>query len=110
MTYKEISDMLKTVGIPTAYNHFTDKTATEPPFLVFFYDGIADVYADNSNYQRIVTLNVELYTDNKDFALETAVETALTANALTYTKEESYIDSERMYQIAYESEVLITNG
>ncbi len=109
MTYKEISTMLNSVGIPTAYDHFTDATATAPPFLVFFYDGINDVYADNSNYQRIVTLNVELYTENKNFGLETALETVLSNNSLTYTKEESYIDSEKMYQIAYETEVLI-NG
>ena len=101
--------MLNTLGVPTAYDHFTDKTAQKPPFLVFFYDGIDDVYADNTNYARIVTLNVELYTDNKDFELESQLETILTNNALTYTKEESYIDSEKMYQIAYESEVLI-NG
>lgn len=109
MSYAQIAQMLNAVGIPTAYDHFTDKTAQKPPFLVFFYDNVDDVYADNANFQRIVKLNVELYTDNKDFALESTLEGVLTANALTYTKEESYIDSERMYQIAYESEVLI-NG
>ena len=109
MTYKQIATMLSSVGIPTAYDHFTNKTEQKPPFLVFFYDGIDDVYADNTNYQRIVTLNVELYTDNKDFSQEAAVESALAGKGLTYTKEEAYIDSEKMYQISYESEVLI-NG
>lgn len=109
MTYKSIASMLGTLNIPTAYDHFTNKTAQKPPFLVFFYDGIADVYADNANYQRIVTLNVELYTDNKDFSLESSLESVLASNGLTYIKEEAYIDSEKMYQISYESEVLI-NG
>ena len=110
MTYTEIATMLTSLNLPVAYNHFTDATATAPPFIVFFYDGIDDVYADNTNYQRIVTLNIELYTDNKDFTNEAALEAALTNNALTYTKEEAYIDSEKMFQISYETEVLITNG
>ena len=68
-----------------------------------------DVFADNTNYQRIETLNIELYTKNKDFDLEATVEAVLANHNLTYSKEDSYIDGEKMWQIAYEMEVLI-NG
>lgn len=109
MTYKEINTVIKNIGLPYSYYQFPEGTAQKPPFICFFFSYTDDVYADNQNYQRIETLNVELYTKNKDFTTESTVETALTNAGLSYTKEESYIGSEKMWQIAYEMEVLI-NG
>lgn len=109
MTYKEIATMVKSIGLPCAYYQFPEGTSQAPPFVVFFYSQTDDLYADDSNYQRIVTLNIELYTSEKDFEKESTVETILTNNHMTYYKEENYIDSERMWQIAYEMEVII-NG
>lgn len=109
MKYTEIAKMIEDIGLPFAYYQFPEGTGQEPPFIVFFYSDNDDLYADESNYQRIVTLNIELYTREKDFALEQTVEGALADKDLTYYKEENYIDSEKMFQIAYEMEVLI-NG
>lgn len=109
MTYTEIADIIESFELPFAYYQFPEDTGQAPPFVVFFYSDIDDVYADDSNYQRIVTLNIELYTSEKDFDNEEKIETVLAANNLTYYKEENYIDSEKMYQIAYEMEVII-NG
>ena len=109
MTYKEIAAMIESIGLPYAYYQFPEGTGQEPPFVVFFYSNIDDLYADESNYQRIVTLNIELYTREKDFEKEAAVEGILQNSGLSYYKEENYIDSEKMYQIAYEMEVII-NG
>lgn len=108
MTYKELADMIEGIGLPFAYYQFPEGTEQAPPFVVFFYSQIDDLYADESNYQRIVTLNIELYTAEKDFVSEAAVEAVLAENELTYYKEENYIDSEKLYQIAYEMEVIIT--
>ena len=69
-----------------------------------------DLAADNTNYQPIVELIVELYSDVKDFEHETTVETALNSAGLVYDKRTSYIESERMYLTTYTTEVLITNG
>lgn len=109
MTYKEVATMVKSMGLPYAYYQFPEGTSQKLPFICYFYNGTDDVYADNVNYQRIVVLNIELYTKNKDFDRESAVESVLADNNITYVKEESYIDSEKMWQIAYEMEVLI-NG
>ena len=109
MTYKQIASMVSSIGLPYAYYQFPEGTAQAPPFVVFFYADTDDVFADDTNYQRIATLNIELYTNEKDFATESTVEQILTNNNLTYYKEENYIDSEQMWQIAYEMEVLI-NG
>lgn len=109
MTYKEIAAMIESIDLPYAYYQFPEGTGQEPPFVVFFYSNIDDLYADESNYQRIVTLNIELYTREKDFEKEATVEGILQNSGLSYYKEENYIDSEKMYQIAYEMEVII-NG
>lgn len=107
MTYQEIAQMLDGLGVPYAYYQFAENTGQEPPFICFYYPGIDDLYADNSNYQRITQLVIEVYTDNKDFALESRVESALYDAGLTYNKTETYIDEERLYMVTYESEVTI---
>lgn len=108
MTYKQIDTMVGLMGLPYAYYQFPE-TGQKPPFVCWYLEGIDDVYADNANYQRIVNLTIEFYSDEKDFTNEAAIESQLTLSGLTYTKTETYIDSEKMHQTVYEMEVLI-NG
>lgn len=107
MTYAEISQMISAVGVPYAYHHFEEGSGQQPPFITFYYQGDNDFIADNINYQAIRPLTIELYTDNKDFTLEAAVESVLTANDLTFSRSEIFIDSEQMYMVTYNTEVLI---
>lgn len=109
MTYKEISQMIAGANLPYAYYQFPEDTPQAPPFICFFFSDTDDVFADDTNYQRVATLNIELYTNEKSFELEESLEEILANNNLTYYKEENYIDSEKLYQIAYEMEVMI-NG
>lgn len=108
MTYKQVAQIIAGIGLPYAYDHFDEGNAAEPPFICFFFEGSDDFTADNTNYQRIRPLTVELYTDNKDFSLENTVETALNAAGLVFSRNETYIDSERMYEVSYETQVIIT--
>ena len=107
MTYAEISQMISAVGIPYAYHHFEEGSGQQPPFITFYYQGDDDFIADNINYQAIRPLTIELYTDNKDFALEAAVESVLAANDLAFSRTEVFIDSEQMYMVTYYTEVII---
>lgn len=108
MTYKEIATMIESIGIPYAYYQFPDGTGQACPFICFFFSDSNDLAAENTNYQKIRTLNVELYTDNKDFALEETVENVLNSNGLVYDRSESYLDSERMFMVVYTTDILIT--
>lgn len=108
MTYKEINTMIASVGIDYAYDHFTDDTDHELPFICFLYSNSDDFAADNINYQRIRTLDIELYTENKDFELEETVETVLNNHGLVYARQESWIDSELMYMVRFSTEIVIT--
>lgn len=110
MTYKQVADMIAEIGLPYAYYQFPDGTSQEPPFVCFLYTDSDDFYADNTNYAFIRPLAIELYTDNKDFTLEGAVESVLLSHNLPFTKTETYIDSEQMFQIAYRVDILITEA
>lgn len=109
MTYQEIASMVESIGLPYAYYQFPEGTGQAPPFVIFFYSQTSDVYADEQNYVRKPVLNIELYTSEKDFVLEAQVEGIISGKGLTYYKEENFIASENMWQIAYEMEVII-NG
>ena len=66
-------------------------------------------YKNNTIYVDKEVLNIELYTRQRDFEQEKAVETVLRSNGLTYSKEAAFIESEAIWQIAYESEVIIND-
>ena len=109
MTRKEVYTMIQSIGLPCSYYEFPDDTPQTPPFVVWFYTPNTDVMADNENYVDKEVLNIELYTKVRDFEQETAVEAVLKANGFTYAKEADYVSSERIWQVSYESEVII-NG
>ena len=108
MTFKQVAKMIKDIGLPYSYYQFNNDTAVAPPFICYFYTGDNDLLADNTNYQKIENLVVELYTDEKDFANEALVETALNDAGLVYSREESYLDSEKLYMVIYTCGVVIT--
>lgn len=78
-----------------------------PPFVVFYYPRSEDFLADDVNYQKIRTLVIELYTDSKDFSSEEAIETSLTNADFVYTKSETYLDDEKMFEVVYQTSVII---
>lgn len=108
MTYKQVKTMIAGFGLPYAYNQFPNGTEQTPPFICFMFDNSSDdLMADNMNYQAIRPLTIELYTDTKDFEKEATIETALKSAGLSYVRDETYIESERMFQITYDTEVII---
>lgn len=108
MTYKQIAQMIDGIGLPYAYDHFEVGNAADPPFICFYFAGSNDLAADDTNYQKIRPLTLELYTDNKDFSLEETVEAALNGAGLVFSRMESYIDSERLYEVTFSTSIIIT--
>lgn len=106
MTYKQVSELIESFGLPYAYYEFP-QTQEAPPFICFLFTDSDDLLADDTNYAKIRPLSIELYTDTKDFALESRIETALNEAGLVFTRSEVYIDSERMFQIVYNTSVTI---
>ncbi|MGM9917466.1 hypothetical protein [Anaerotignum sp.] len=102
MKIEEIKKMLEATGLPVAYDHF--KEQTDPPFLVYLLPESKNIIADDCVYQGKVLVRVELYTDKKDPELERKVENALVD--MVWKKTEVYINSEEMFEIMYEMEVM----
>ena len=105
MELHEIASMLAGLGIPLAYHHFAEGESPPPPFLLYLSPGSDNFSADGRVYWKVAQLDVELYTDLKDPELEARLEMVLDAAGLFYNKTESYIDSERLYEVLYEMEV-----
>ena len=107
MTYAEISEMIDSMGFEYNYYQYPEGEAPEPPYILFYYPSRNDFVADGINYSKITQLNIEFYSAEKDFDGEETIETVLEEYGLTYTKEEQYIEQEKMYEILYIMEVTI---
>lgn len=106
MTYENVIEMLEEAGLPLAYDHFAEGESPEPPFLVFLFPGTDNVFADDTVYQKIDELNIELYTDKKDPETENLIEDILIAHELPYEKSEVWIESEKMYEVLYQTQMI----
>lgn len=106
MTAQEINTLVASIGLDYAYYQFPEGTSQAPPFICFYISNSDDLGADNINYVKIRQLVIELYTDNKDYDQEAAVEEALKDAGLFYQTDESYIESERLYMVTYTAEII----
>lgn len=109
MTDLEVKNMLEETGFPVSYHHFEEGEVPALPYLIYLYPGTNDFSADGVVYQGINQLDIELYTDKKDVKTEKRVEAVLKKHGFFYKKTEGYIETEKMYEVLYEMEVLI-NG
>ena len=103
MTLEEVYTLLSRTGLPVCYKAWPEGAAPSLPYICFFFFEADNFAADGIVYHSSMCLAVELYTEKKDEASEALVETALADHY--YDKEESYIESEKCYQISYELEV-----
>lgn len=108
MTYEEVWAMLDSIGIPCTYRHWDETEGVPaPPFLIFVYEDRQDFLADDGIYSKIVTTTLELYSADKDFESEDAIEAVLEAHGIQYTKEEDYISTEKLFVETYTFDFLL---
>ena len=105
MWMDELINILKETEIPFAYDHFAEGEAVNPPFLVYLYPRANNFAADGVTYYKKDRLQIELYTDKKDIESEEKVEAVLDKYGFFYSKSETWISSEKMYEVLYETEV-----
>lgn len=105
MNYEEINEMMLEMGLPFAYHHFAEGESPKPPFLIFLSPGEHTFSADNLMYHSFKRLDIELYTDEKSPETEQKVEEILLRRNIYYIKTETWIASEEMYEVLYETEV-----
>ena len=101
MSHEEVMQMLSELDIPFAYDHFSEGESPDPPFICFLFPGSDNFSADNVVYAAFETLNIELYTDEKNPEIETAVEDVLNSHEIYWEKTEVWIESEKLYEVLY---------
>lgn len=109
MTLKDVIDMLESTGFPVVYLAWRENEVPELPYICYYYPSMTPETADDTHHAEIYTLNVELYTKNKNFEVESTVETALLSAGMVFTKDEDFLSDENMYEVLYIMEVNI-NG
>ena len=111
MTNEEVNTLIS--GIATAikcdYAYSLFKSGKRTRFLIFYYNGADDLYADGTNYQEIDHLTVEFYAPKKEINTEKTIQKMLNDAGLTYDKFSAYISSESLNLTTYTMEVII-NG
>ena len=106
MTYDDVVAMAEATGLPFAYDHFAEGESPDPPFLVFLFPGSNNFSADGISYLDVDTLHFELYTDRKSPDVERIVEAALKERGIFYNRSETWLPSEKLYEVLYEMEVM----
>lgn len=103
MKHKEIYDLLKTLDIPVAYDHFDTNKNVTPPFIAYREVAPNTFKADGITYYRPYEFEIELVTEKKDVALENTIEELLTSNKIPYDIDsEVWDEDERIYHNFYE--------
>lgn len=107
---KRIAELIKSMGLPFAYDYFAEGESPAPPFICYLTPGSDNFAADGSAYYKINIVNIELYTDTKDPSVEQKVESVLDANGIFYDKTEVWIESEKLYEVLYQFELEVNNN
>lgn len=103
MEHKDIYDLLKTLDIPVAYDHFDSNKNINPPFIVYREISPDTFKADGITYYRPYEFEIELVTEKKNVALEKTIEELLTNNKIPYDVEsEVWDEDEKIYHNFYE--------
>ena len=94
-------EILTAIVLPFAYDHFTEGESPEPPFLCYLLPGSDNFAADGAVYFKANTVHIELYTDYKDLSVEQQIEAVLDGHGIFYEKTETWIESEKLYEVLY---------
>lgn len=98
---EELLRILNETQISFAYHHFAEGESPEPPFICYLLPGSNNFSADGKVYYKINEVHIELYTDLKDLAVEQQLEEVLDEHGIFYNKSETWIESEKLYEVLY---------
>lgn len=101
MWMDELINILKETEIPFAYDHFAEGESPQPPFICYLLPGSNNFSADGRVYFKANEVHIELYTDFKDLTVEQKLEAVLDEHGIFYNKSETWIESEKLYEVLY---------
>lgn len=101
----KLIQMLKTMQISFAYDHFAEGEVPPLPYICFLFPESDNFAADGKVYYKKNRVNIELYTEKKDISSEQRVGKILDENNIFYNRSEVWIESEKMYEVLYKLEM-----
>ena len=104
MTLTELYQLLKQSGIPVTYSHYEEGAAPELPYICYLEVGTSNFFSEDTVYKKVIDVDIELYFERKDLALEERLEQLL--NGIPWNATEVYINDEKLYQKTYEVRLL----
>ena len=105
MFVEALVKILEEMKIPFAYDHFAEGESPDPPFICYLLPGSNNFAADGRVFFKRSEVRLELYTDFKDPSLESRVEDVLDGHEIFYNKSETWIGSEKLYEVMYSFEM-----
>ena len=102
---EELILIMNEIGYPYAYDHFAEGEGPDPPFICYLIPGSDNFSADGKVYQKIDEVHIELYTDKKDLSVEDKVTAVLDDHGIFYDQSETWIPSEKLYEVMFSFEV-----
>lgn len=103
MKHADIYNLLTTLKVPVAYDHFVSDKNIQPPFIVYRETSPETFKADGLTYYRPYNFEIELVTEIKNVSLEEDIEDLLTSNNIPYdVNSEIWDEDEKIYHNFYE--------
>lgn len=96
--------LLDTLSVSSFYGQAPEGTVL--PFLTIHTEQPDNFAADNGVYVEKWNFRVDLYSTYKDLTIEASIKKLLNDNGIYWTKTEQYIDSENVWEVEFEFEVL----
>lgn len=104
MLQSEIYKILRSTGIEVFY-HQTGESVS-PPYIVYYLNGSEAYGSDFSNGIKKDSYVIEFYSSKKDAVNQGKIEKALDYNGIKYTTNESYLNTECLYMVAFYFEIV----
>ena len=102
MSRAEAAAVLRAAGLPVVFYQWPDGAEPVFPCIRYADEGRADFAADGANYFKREHYSATLVSERKDDASEAALEAALEAAGVVYSKgPTTHVPAEGLYQVEY---------
>ena len=106
MTLAEFKTILDGSGLPVTYLAFPANKCPAMPFVTYQETGSNNFGADGKVYKRVRSLQVDLFTSNKEPATEERLEAVFDQHGIFWNKYQTLDDNESCQRYTYEVEVI----
>lgn len=96
--------LLNTLSVSSFYDHAP--VGTSLPFITIHSEQPDNFAADNLVFCEKWNFRIDLYTKEKNLDLESEIKTLLNDNGIAWVKTEQYIDSDNVWEVEFDFEVL----